>query len=622
MTAQAPMQPTDRQLDFLWEEISTGNGVLFVGAGVSAGRFPRWQQLIDRLGDEFGISDQGGDTLDVPQWVVEAHGRAALEQRMVQVFHDPSKEPTPLQRLLARYPFDVVFTTNFDRLTERALRAQARQVNVVVEDSQVGRIRTDDRVTLVKMHGCVSAPDTIVVARDDYETYAQRHPAIVTYLQSLLATRTFLFVGFSLTDPNFRAIYSTVQHVLGAYRRFAFAAMLETGDNPHLWRYWYRKRLILIPLPGSDDVHAFLATGLDTVNKRVERRTNLYTILAALEQKEGYVGEAVRQLAAGLSHLAEGVRLQDQSPDFGVSWGDYTADERQRVYALHNFLTLMARIGLRVSVTLWLRLGNTLYALKKWPLAVEAYQAARRDWDRASGGVQERHVLRYAQGNLARCYIALADRRRRDEGVQLDDRMASEQVEYGWAESLLREIILDPHGTEPALDWEWLAVRPPDLEEHAYVTNRLAEAAIARERLAQAMRLLQRSIAWQEQGIEPVYKAHLSGPPLAYALNNLAKSYRLLTEIRWAQGAFEAAQESLAQALAHCAQAVEADADLPFPYGHVCALLGQARRYPSGDWSTERAIWRERIETQAARPGTVLDVGRLRREWPEFWRVV
>ena len=615
----ALMQPTERQLDFLWEEISTGNSVLFVGAGASAGRFPRWQHLIDRLRGEFGISGEGGDALDVPQWVVEAHGRAALERRMVEVFRDPSKEPTELQRLLTRYPFDVVFTTNFDQLMERALRAQARQVNVVVEDSQVGRIRTDDRVTLVKMHGCVSAPDTIVVTRDDYETYTQRHPAIVTYLQSLLAMRTFLFVGFSLTDPNFRAIYSTVQHVLGAYRRFAFAMMLETGQNPHLWRYWYRKRLVLIPLRDSANVQAFLTTGLRKVSTRVERRANLYTMLAALGQEEGRVGQAVRQLAKGLPHLAQTVRLQAQSPDFGVSWDDYTAEELKRVYALHNFLTLMARIGLTSPATLWLRLGNTLYALEKWPLAVEAYRAARRSWDRVDGDVQERQVLRYAQGNLARCYIALADRRRRDEGVQLDDRLASEQAEYDWAESLLREIILVPRGAEPALDWEWLAVRPPDLEEHAYVTNRLAEAAIARGRLAQAMGILRQSIVWQEQGVEPIYKAHLNGPPLAYALNNLAKSYRLLTEIQWAQGEFEAAQESLTWALAYCSRAVEADAGLPFPYGHVCALLGQARRYPGADWTAERAVWRERIEAQAAQPGTVLDVDRLRREWSEFW---
>lgn len=613
------MQPTERQLDFLWEEISTGNSALFVGAGVSAGCFPRWRRLIDRLRVEFDISAQGGDALDVPQWVVEAHGRAALERRMVEIFHDPSKEPTELQQLLARYPFDIVFTTNFDQLMEQALRAQARQVSLVVEDSQVGRIRTDDRVTLVKMHGCVSAPDTIVVARDDYETYAQRRPAIVTYLQSLLATRTFLFVGFGLTDPNFRAIYSTVQHVLGAYRRFAFATMLERGHNPHLWRYWYRKRLILIPLQDSENVRAFLHTGLQEVNRRVERRTNLYTMLSALEQEGSRVGQAIHQLAEGLAHLAQGVRLQDQSPDFGVSWDDYTPEERQRVYALHNFLTLVARIGLTVPAALWLRLGNTLYALEKWPLAVEAYRAARRNWDHESGDAQDLLVLCYAQGNLARCYIALADQIRHDESVQLDDRLASGQVEYDWAESLLREIILDPRGAESALDWKWLVVRPPDLEEHAYVTNRLAEAAIARGRLAQAMELLQRSIAWQEQGIEPVYKAHLNGPPLAYALNNLAKSYRLLTEIRWAKGEFEAAQESLALALAHCLQAVEADAGLPFPYGHVCALLGQAQRYPSGDWATERTIWRERIEAQAARPNTVLDVGRLRREWPEFW---
>jgi tetratricopeptide (TPR) repeat protein len=286
---------------------------------------------------------------------------------------------------------------------------------------------------------------------------------------------------------------------------------------------------------------------------------------------------------------------------------------------LHNFLTLMARIGLTVPVTLWLRLGNTLYALEKWPLAVEAYRAAQRGWNHVSGDVQERQVLRYAQGNLARCYIALADRRRRDESAQLDDRLASEQVEYDWAEALLREIVLDSRSPEPALDWEWLTVRPPDLEEHAYVTNRLAEAAIARGRLSQAMEVLQQSITWQVQGVEPVYKAHLSGPPLAYALNNLAKSYRLLTEIQWAQGQFKTAQKSQVRALAFCLQAVEADAGLPFPYGHVCALLGQARRYPSGDWSTERAIWQERIEAQAAQPGTVLDADRLRQEWPEFW---
>jgi hypothetical protein len=359
--------------DFLWEEISTGNSVLFVGAGVSSGRFPRWQHLINHLRDEFGITSQASDALDIPQWVVEAHGRAALESRMVEVFRDPSKEPTELQRLLACYPFDIVFTTNFDQLMEQALQAQAHQVNVVIEDSQVGRIRKDDRVTLVKMHGCVSAPDTIVVTRDDYETYAQHHPAIVTYLQSLLATRTFLFVGFSLTDPNFRAIYSTVQHVLGAYRRFAFATMLKRGHNPHLWRYWYRKRLILIPRQDSDAVRVFLNAGLQKVNARVERRTNLYTMLSALEQEGSRVGQAIRQLAEGLPHLAQGVRLQDQSPDFGVSWDDYTAEELRRVYALHNFLTLMARIGLTVPARQrgsgcdWVT-RSTHWRSGRWPL--------------------------------------------------------------------------------------------------------------------------------------------------------------------------------------------------------------------------------------------------------------
>ena len=150
---------------FLLQEMSAGNAVLFCGAGVSQGRYPTWDRLLRELAAEAGLPATEIDPLDLPQWYVEARGRAALEQHLVRTFDAPA-EPTPLQCILARFPWDVVFTTNYDRLLERALAAQGREVDVVVEDTQVGRVAERSRTTLVKMHGCVSRPHSLVVTRE------------------------------------------------------------------------------------------------------------------------------------------------------------------------------------------------------------------------------------------------------------------------------------------------------------------------------------------------------------------------------------------------------------------------------------------------------------------------
>jgi hypothetical protein len=75
---------------FLLQEISTGNAVLFAGAGVSERRYPTWRALTDKLAAEANLPGEGADTLDVLQWYVEARGREALEERLVQTFTGPT----------------------------------------------------------------------------------------------------------------------------------------------------------------------------------------------------------------------------------------------------------------------------------------------------------------------------------------------------------------------------------------------------------------------------------------------------------------------------------------------------------------------------------------------------
>lgn len=214
--------------------------VPFVGAGVSAGcGLPSWSELVAPLRAEVGAGDND-DVLDVAQWYVDQHGRDAIE-RHVRRRLSPPNSPGALHRLVAKLAAPVICTTNYDLLMEQAIEhIDGVPPDVIIEDGHVGLIDEARRTTLVKLHGCLTLPETIVLARDDYEAYAERHRAMTAYLHALLATRTFLFIGFGLTDPNFRTIYNAIGRALGPHRRIAYVLALGKWPDPVV-RYWQKK---------------------------------------------------------------------------------------------------------------------------------------------------------------------------------------------------------------------------------------------------------------------------------------------------------------------------------------------------------------------------------------------
>ena len=593
---------------FLLQEMSAGNAVLFCGAGVSQSRYPIWSTLLRGLAAEVALPTKNMDYLDVPQWYVEARGRDALEQRLVHTYSAPA-EPTRLQRIIARFPWDVVFTTNYDRLLELAFQEQGREVDVVVEDPQIGRVTERSRTTLVKMHGCVSRPHSLVVTREDYDAYARRHPAIITYLQSLLSTRTFLFVGFSLRDPNFRSIYRIVQQVLGSFRRYAYAIFLERAVNEYILQYWRRQRLLILPLASPGQVRAFLREGQETASRWEARQHQLPAILDGLGPERGKLEAHVAALRQAVDELSESVRLpllpairergdeHESGRLAAILWSRTTTEERQQLYSLHNLLQLLEEIGVAVPAQRWLRLGNTLYELEKWDLAQQAYQRAYRrltqeGWDDAS--VHPKEIA----GDLARCYLAGAQERlnafRRISG---DETVVLDLAEYEWAEGHLARCILDPEG---GLDRVWLGRRPTDLAEYAYVANRLAELEIARDQLGPASPRLLQAVDYQERGRD-LYHSKMGGWARAFALNHLGKSHRLLTEIAVGQGRMDKAGQSFARARQTLLEAIDAAPGLGYPFGHLFDLLRLVEEKGLEDsldlsLQEERAVLRQRLD--------------------------
>ena len=186
----------------LGELARKGDLALFLGAGVSipAG-LPTWGQLLEKLAKKSEIPIDEGfrrlTALDQAQYLSAEHdGIGKALANIISAARVPSLSHTFLASLGCRE----AVTTNYDRLYEKAVRMQRGRGNVASimpwEPPQAGK------PWILKMHGDVKDPGSIVLTRQQFVRYdAETRPAGAS-LQTLLLTRHVLFVGASLNDDN------------------------------------------------------------------------------------------------------------------------------------------------------------------------------------------------------------------------------------------------------------------------------------------------------------------------------------------------------------------------------------------------------------------------------------
>ena len=65
------------------------------------------------------------------------------------------------------------------------------------------------------MHGDVHHPADAIITKEQYESYYKTHEPFVTTLSGDLISKTFLFIGFSFTDPNLDYVLSRLNIQFG-----------------------------------------------------------------------------------------------------------------------------------------------------------------------------------------------------------------------------------------------------------------------------------------------------------------------------------------------------------------------------------------------------------------------
>ena len=249
----------DDHLHLVARRFSAGNVVPFLGAGVNlahrSGPFeqgrtlPSGAELAKYLADELGYPSRAttSDLLRVAQYVSLMLGTGDLYDALRKIFnadyecnevhHFLAELPDTLRAKGYQLPAQLIVTTNYDDVLERAFSEAGEPYDVVRyiaegEDSgkfahrlangtervirEPNKYRELDlgkRTVILKIHGAVDRinadKDSYVITEDhyiDYLSYSDISSFIPATLMAKLRESHLLFLGYSLGDWNLRVI--------------------------------------------------------------------------------------------------------------------------------------------------------------------------------------------------------------------------------------------------------------------------------------------------------------------------------------------------------------------------------------------------------------------------------
>lgn len=295
---------TPKPPGFLVRHIQQKRCVVFVGAGLSAGAgLPTWKELLLRgIQELVGSLPKGeihqeeltnlvkwGKLLEVADFCKEKLGSAYHQFLSEQVRGDQVQNLPPTHDVLMRLPFSAWVTTNYDKLLERAysqVRGGGSPKTLTHKDTEaLGRLLFDGGPFILKAHGDIDRPETVVLTSRDYSEIIHANPAFNEIFSGLLLTKALLFVGYSLSDPDFRLLMDRqLTHFKGFVpERYALMTGVGEVEQDVLWR---TARIRVISYDNASRKHAEVLDFLKALEAEVLPKPTLEPFMVPSESAQ------------------------------------------------------------------------------------------------------------------------------------------------------------------------------------------------------------------------------------------------------------------------------------------------------------------------------------------------
>lgn len=223
--------------------IAQDNAVLLIGSELrrELGETSLMEQIADALARRIDYRQPERSLPQVAQDYETLLGRAALVQALKEEIERLEGTPAAIHRLIADavLPGTKVITTRFDQVLERTLEQFHKPYVRIVRDTDLPFF-DESKVTVIKIQGDISQPDSLVITDDDVDDFIQRLPTISDVIRSFFATKTLIFLGYELTSGHFKRLFREVSRELKGFRRTAYAITAQPLPEVEQ-RYWQQR---------------------------------------------------------------------------------------------------------------------------------------------------------------------------------------------------------------------------------------------------------------------------------------------------------------------------------------------------------------------------------------------
>ena len=152
-----------------------------------------------------------------------------------EIFEKPTAPLTDFHRLLSQIPFGGAATSNYETLVERGFKDARPSESILVfaqtDYAQLGLALNSKEFFVLKAHGTIERPETIVLTEKDYATLIHNSPGYRTFLKALFLDRTVLFLGFGLNDPELRLLLEELREIFEGHTPLHYALLDVSGTT-------------------------------------------------------------------------------------------------------------------------------------------------------------------------------------------------------------------------------------------------------------------------------------------------------------------------------------------------------------------------------------------------------
>ncbi|MBC1867497.1 hypothetical protein HCA23_14155, partial [Listeria seeligeri] len=211
----------EENLDYINDVKKNNKLIIFVGAGVSMNSgLPSWRNLIQKFANDLDYDGNiDADMLKIPQFYFDSPKFKKKYYNKIKKEIKKTTKSNSIHSIIYKLAPKHIITTNYDQLIEKtqSIEVLTNKYHVVSEDKDFLNAKTDNLI--IKMHGDIDNLDSIVLKEDDYLNFSQNKILIETYIKSLMVNHTFVFIGYSIADYNFKQIINWVDAMTSNYDR-------------------------------------------------------------------------------------------------------------------------------------------------------------------------------------------------------------------------------------------------------------------------------------------------------------------------------------------------------------------------------------------------------------------